>query len=216
MATRGTPQTVGRNTLVLETLPRTRGVDVRDDLHWSGDPDELDVLEVSYARSPARILDDWRSALGTSPRRLVVLSLDRRPPRDRVHVDRAGCRVTIESANPHDLTEFGMRWQRALDRVDGPQAHPLVEFDSVTSMLQFVDVRTAYQFVHCISAHVREIGAHAQFYLDPDAHEERVVQVFRSTVDDIRREESDGSSASRRDGGADGARSGARNRGRPD
>ena len=186
MATTGTPRRTGHNALVLGALPGTRGTVARRELLRTVAPEDLDVLEVSYARSPDAILDDWRTRLGASPRRLIILSLDRRPVRDRYRIDRDRCKVVIERANPYDLTEFGMHWQRALDAVDGPQTHPIVDFDSLTSMLQFVGPREAYQFVHSISGHVREIGARAQFYLDPSAHDAQTVQVFRSTFDEIR------------------------------
>ena len=190
MATTGSPTRTGHNALVLGALPTTRETVARHELFSTVPPEDIDVLEVSYARSPDAILDDWRTRLGASPRRLVVLSLDRRPVRDRV-VDRERCKVVVESANPHDITELGMRWQRALDAVDGPQTRPVVDFDSITSMLQFVEPRRAYQFVHMVTGHVREIGARAQFYLDPGAHDPRTRQLFRSTVDEVRFPSSD-------------------------
>jgi hypothetical protein len=186
MATTGTPRRPGHNALVFGALPQTRQTVARNELLKRVAPDELDVLEVSYARSPDAILDDWRDRLGASPRRLVVLSLDRRSVRDSLQFEREHCKITLENANPHDLTEFGMRWQRALDAVDGPQTHPVVDFDSLTSMLQFVKPRKAFQFVHMLTGHVREIGARAQFYLAPEAHDDRTCQLFRSTVDEVR------------------------------
>lgn len=183
------PQThYGRNALVLGPLPRRGDTDARHELLEATDPRLLNVVEITYSQSPWAVYDSWCERLGHSPRRLFVVSLDSQRRRFEREMQSLPPGVVALSVTPYDLTELGMRWQRCLRLLDRAEGDVVVELDSITSMLQFANVRTVYRFLHMVTGQVREIGASAQFHVDPAAHEERTIHLLQTTMDEVRQQ----------------------------
>jgi len=179
---RNTPP--GRNALVYGPPSRRGETDARRKLCDEAGSSTLNVLEITYKRTPEEVIADWRERLDGLPRRLIVLSLSGSSPEGTWQRDPG---VVVTSVNPYSLTELGMRVQRCarlFDRTGGPVA---VTLDSVTAMLQFVEERRAYRFLHTITGQFSRIGADAEFTLDPNAHEERTRHVLKTTFDEVRR-----------------------------
>jgi hypothetical protein len=136
---------------------------------------ETAVLWVSYMRSAADCVPDWRSRVDdTLDRVAVVVPGERRGGEQPggVHVETVG--------SPSDLTGLGIAIRRYLEAWDGPIA---VCFDSLTSLLQYTDLETAYEFLHVLTGQLHAAGAVAHFHLDPDAHDDRTVTVLKTLVD---------------------------------
>lgn len=88
-------------------------------------------------------------------------------------------RVETVSA-PTDLTGLGIAINEQLDAADGPSA---VCFDSVTSLLQYVEVDTAYEFLHVVLGRLYSNDAVGHLHMDPTAHDDEVVERITSLVD---------------------------------
>jgi hypothetical protein len=88
--------------------------------------------------------------------------------------------VTETVSTPSDLTGLGISIGQFLSEFDDGV---LVCFDSLTSMLQYVDFETAYEFLHAITGQVHAAGARAHFHIDPEAHDEKQVAGITSLVD---------------------------------
>jgi hypothetical protein len=88
--------------------------------------------------------------------------------------------VTETVSSPSDLTGLGIAIGQFLSEWDGPV---VVCFDSLTSMLQYVDLKTAYEFLHAITGQIHAAGAQSHFHIDPDAHDERHVASITSLFD---------------------------------
>ena len=88
--------------------------------------------------------------------------------------------VTESVSTPSDLTGLGISIGQFLSEFDD---RVLVCFDSLTSMLQYVDVQTAYEFLHAITGQIHAAGARAHFHIDPDAHSEQDVAAIASLFD---------------------------------
>ena len=89
--------------------------------------------------------------------------------------------VTTDSVStPSDLTGLGIGVGRFLSEFETPL---FVCFDSLTAMLQYVDVKTAYEFLHAITGQVHAAGARAHFHIDPSAHDDRDVEALTSLFD---------------------------------
>ncbi|MFT4946652.1 MAG: hypothetical protein ACI8TL_000888 [Natronomonas sp.] len=89
--------------------------------------------------------------------------------------------VTTETVStPNDLTGLGITIGQFLSEFDG---RVLVCFDSLTSMLQYVDVPTTYEFLHAISGQIHAAGARAHFHIDPNAHSDQDVSALASLFD---------------------------------
>lgn len=177
----------GTNALTLGPLPRQGETDARHDLLATTEPQLLNVLEVTYGRSPRAVYESWCERLDGPPRHLFVITLDgQRHGFGREEGLPPG--VVVRSVTPYDLTELGMRWQRCLRLLDRTEGRVVIDIDSVTSMLQFASVRTVYRFLHMVTGQIRELGADAQFHVDPAAHEERTTHLLQTTMDEVRQQ----------------------------
>lgn len=83
-------------------------------------------------------------------------------------------------SSPGDLLEIGRGINRCLgtSSVDGGQRH--VCFDSLTTVLNYVDTKPAYQFFHSLLPAMRRQNCIAHFHMDPDAHDEKTVAIIQS------------------------------------
>ncbi|UIP00771.1 hypothetical protein Hbl1158_05270 [Halobaculum sp. CBA1158] len=143
------------------------------------------VVEFSYETDPATLHERWRESVGSPPCHMVVDATGSgEVPGPRVAAD--GGSFAAEAAHPQDLTGLCMKWQDALEEARG-RGDLFVAFDSVTALLQYVDLREAYRFLHTLVAGVHQAGARAQFYLDPDAHDEQTVSTVQGLFDAVRR-----------------------------
>lgn len=93
--------------------------------------------------------------------------------------DRSGV-VTETISTPSDLTGLGIQIGQFLSEWRGP-VH--VCFDSITSLLQYVEFRTAYEFLHAITGQVHAADASSHFHVDPAAHDAKEVAGITSLFD---------------------------------
>ncbi len=157
--------------VLLAEPPMGQGRDVCTSLLCDQQP-APSVLFVTYTRSAAD----------------CVAQLDGHDDLDKVGVVTVGDAspeardgvVTETVSSPSDLTGLGITIGQFLSEWDGPV---FVCFDSLTSMLQYVDVNTAYEFLHAITGQIHAAGAHSHFHIDPDAHDAEHVASITSLFD---------------------------------
>lgn len=133
---------------------------------------EPNVLFVTYTRSAADCVAqlDGHGDLGE----IGVVTVGDASPETREGV------ITETVSSPSDLTGLGITIGQFLSEWDSPV---FVCFDSLTSMLQYVDVTTAYEFLHAITGQIHAAGAHSHFHIDPDAHDAEHVASITSLFD---------------------------------
>ena len=138
------------------------------------DPAAPSVLFVTFTRQPAACLSQLEDAEAGVRNVGVTTVGDAGAAGDR---DDA---VIENVSTPSDLTGLGIEIGQFLSEWDPPVT---VCFDSLTSMLQYVDFETAYEFLHAITGQVHAAGARAHFHIDPDAHDEQHVAGITSLFD---------------------------------
>lgn len=166
-----TAQLVGARTVLLEEPPIGKRQDVCTSLLTDGDR-EPHVLFVTYTRRPAECIEQLS---GESVRDIGIITVgDGTASYDDDSV------TTKSVSTPSDLTGLGINMGKFLSTWDAPIA---VSFESLTSLLQYVDFRTAYEFVHAITGQCHAASAHAHFHIDPSAHSEKDVAGLTSLFD---------------------------------
>lgn len=91
--------------------------------------------------------------------------------------------ATVES--PGDLTGLGIRIRQVLSTwADTPEPVELC-FHDLETLLDHVDVRTAFRFCHAVTRHIRSTDACSHFHLDPDAVSERTLNTLRPVFDRV-------------------------------
>lgn len=102
--------------------------------------------------------------------------------------------------DPGNLREIGLSVSRFCERWD--DARITVCFDSLGDLLAHANDDAAFRFTTLLNKRLDAAGATAHFHLDPDAHEDSVVNTFGSIFDDVVRPERGGAAS---DDGDDGA-----------
>jgi hypothetical protein len=127
---------------------------------WSGDPSG----RLAHVRKHAEAANRARA--------VVVGALTGQPE---------GPFDAVESVNaPTDLTGVGIAVTELLSDAEGRTA---VCFDSVTALLQYVNLDTAFEFLHVFAGRLNRHDAVGHFHMDPGAHDDQLVAQVASLVD---------------------------------
>lgn len=150
-------------------------------------PGQLDVLAINYRQTPDEWLDEWRRYVGQTPRRAAIVSVEDTfrsavAPEGAATVD-GNTVVCLEG--PADLTGLGIRLGEFLDGYTGGRR--VVTFDTLTVLLQYVDLSRAFRFLHVFTNRVKHAGATAHYHMDPEAHDDRAVATVESLFDAVAR-----------------------------
>jgi hypothetical protein len=181
------------NVLVLSDSmdPEARGSYYRHLL--PADPANLNVLAIQYTRGPDGWLDEWREHVGEPPNRTTIVSVDdgrRGAAADgggrNYGSDDAGSTVSVVES-PDDLTGLGITIGSHLERGEGYDGLTLVTLDSLTVLLQYVDLKRTFRFLHVMVNRVKGAGAIGHYHMDPDAHDEQTVATLASVFDAVAR-----------------------------
>jgi hypothetical protein len=136
--------------------------------------EQQSVLYVSYTKQADECVERWERT-GETARNVGVITVgDGSGGAEREGV----VAETVSSAS--DLTGLGIQISKFLSEWDEPV---VLCFDSLTSMLQYVDFETAYEFLHAVTGQVHAAGARAHFHVDPSAHDPTEVAGLTSLVD---------------------------------
>ena len=161
------------------------------------DSAHLRVLAVEYTRGPDGWLDEWNRHVGRPPTETAIVSVNDGTRSAAAAVDPAvyegdgdGSAISVVES-PDDLTGLGItigghlkRWEESADPV-------LVTVDSLTVLLQYVDLKRAFRFLHVMVNRVKGAGAVGHYHMDPAAHDEQTVATLASVFDAVARHEDD-------------------------
>lgn len=150
-------------------------------------PDQTNLLVVSYRDDPDAWLQRWRTRAGTLPAELGFVHVGETTRSAAAAGGRAtGGTLPLVAAvsDPTDLTGLGIRVSEYLEAWAGNGRRTVVWFDSVTTLLQFVDLDRAYRFLHVLSGRVKSVDGRGYYLLDPSAHDDRTIAVLQELADD--------------------------------
>jgi len=166
-----------RNTLLAAPSMSGDETGVCNTLLLPEDPGEASVLWVAFRRDAQVCVDQWLEQTDDRPRNAAVIIVGDSPG----SVSESSFEVDSIS-NPSDLTGLGIRIGKYLSRWE---EEPVVCVDSLTAMLQYVDVQTAYEFLHAITGQLYAADARAHFHIDPNAHDTETVAAITTLFDAV-------------------------------
>jgi hypothetical protein len=166
-----TRQLDGATNVLLEEPPMAQGRDACSALLLD-QYTAPNVLFVTYTRQPADCLDQLGDDEVGTVGVITVGDSSATVERDDV--------VTENISTASDLTGLGIGIGQFLSEWESPTA---VCFDSLTSMLQYVKFKTAYEFLHAITGQIHAADARAHFHIDPNAHDAKQVAGITSLFD---------------------------------
>ena len=163
------------------------------DLLTVGPPGGEDVLFVSLVESPDERLAEWRSRAGNeSPAKVGFVTVGD-TTRSAASTATTGAptpggpdEITVRTvSNTGNLTDIGIEVSRFLAEWDGDGNRTVVCFDSLTTLLQYVDLQRVFRFLHVVTGRVRATEGLAHYHLDPTAHDERTINTLKTLFDGL-------------------------------
>lgn len=146
------------------------------DLLVPATPGDADVLWVTFHGDATDCVDQWAVAADDRPENAAVIVVGDTPGPQPDG-------VTVEHiSTPSDLTGLGITIGELLGQWDGPV---VVCVDSLTAMLQYVELETAYEFLHAVTGQLYAADARAHFHIDPTAHDPETVDSIASLFDAV-------------------------------
>lgn len=149
----------------------------------------VDVVFVSFNRSPDECIELWQTHTGIQAERIGVISVgDRGRFSDvtEVNMELPSSPVEIMSVrDPRDLPRIGLTLNAHLAEFEDDPRPTVVCFHSVTALLQYVDQERAFRFIRILSAYLDSADAVAHYHMDPSAHPDQVVATFRPLFDAV-------------------------------
>jgi len=136
---------------------------------FDGDP--ADVIAVSLTRSAAEWLSRREAYLdGDSTVRPIETGTSSHPEA-----------ATVESSE--DLTGLEIALGDPLAAFEAADRPLTICVDSLTVLLQYVDLERAYRFLHDMDVRFGQAGALAHYHLDPGAHDEATLATLATLMD---------------------------------
>lgn len=149
---------------------------------------QVNALFVSVSQSVDERLEAWQHHAGGYPANAALVTIGARSQAggsSAVIETRAGPdRITVDAvSDPADLTRLGITLTRRLEEWETNPYPTVVCLHSLTELLQYVELRRLFRFVHVLQNTLKRVDGMAHFHLDPEAHGERTVRLFQTLVD---------------------------------
>lgn len=160
---------------------------------------DVACLTVTLNDTVDGVVDDWERHAGGRPAELAVVSVGETTRSAAAAsggdgiVDLTDGIKTAAVSDASDLTGLGIRISQCLSAwEDDVDQRIVVCFDSLTSLLQFADIKRVFRFLHVLTSRIRKAGARAHFHVDPVAHDEQTLATLRSLFDATYEQDDDG------------------------
>jgi hypothetical protein len=135
-------------------------------------------------------LDSWRRH-GGLPEKVAIITAD--TARSATATDGGSAMQqsdgtvvsTTTVSGPGDLTGIGIKMNKALSAWEDDDARTHVCFDSLTTLLQYVDTKRAFQYLHVTTKRIESAVALAHYHIDPNAHDEQTLATIGSLFSDV-------------------------------
>lgn len=181
----------GTSVLVLGSPLDDADEETCHDLLAPDDPSRENVLSITFTQSPDDRLDAWRSHNGPGlPSKLGIVSVGD-ATRSVAGTASATPRtvspgVSIATVpDPSNLTGLGITVSEYLSKWADNGNRTVVCFHSLSALLQFAPMERAFRFLHVLTGRVSAAGGIAHFHMDPQAHDESVVDTLVPLFDAI-------------------------------
>ena len=154
---------------------------------------ECHALCVTFMRSPEDHLVNWRRH-GTLPEHVTFVNVDASATSNAMRDTQREYEVpddvdvdVEEVPSPENLTRLGVRTTNAMESLTDAVTDRKIAvcFDSITALLQYVDIDQAFRFFHVLTDKFDEVDACAHFHMDPGAHDDETIQTIQAVFDGV-------------------------------
>ncbi|WP_435193776.1 DUF7504 family protein [Natronomonas sp. EA1] len=183
-----TPPAGASSVLLLAPSLDSAGEETCGHLCSAAVPADLNLLSVTLTGGADDVLDRWRRTVDRDlPAEVGIITVGeatRSAAAVAADESMAASDVKITSvSNPSDLTGLGIKTSQCLSAWEDSDNETVVCFDSLTTLLQFAEVRRVFQFLHVLTKRIDSTGATAHFHMDPEAHDQQTKATLKSLFD---------------------------------
>jgi hypothetical protein len=150
---------------------------------------DSNVLAVTLNGDTDDVTDEFFRCVGRLPDRLAVVAVgeNARAPSntDEGLAAEHGEVSTASVSSPGDLTGLGIKLSQCLSTWDDNPNRTTVRFDSLTTLLQFAELKRVFRFVHVLLGRIDSANAVGYFHLDPAAHDDQTLATLRGLFDAV-------------------------------
>jgi hypothetical protein len=151
---------------------------------------DTDILRITYIESPVEWQRRWNRHHTAQPHRCAIVNVGDSGHLAGEESDEFDADVwahkTVE--NPADLTTLGIEISELFSTMTSESAgadSTVVCFDSLTTLLQYADLRNAFRFLHVVTGRIKAAGAVGHYHLDPEAHDNQTVATIKGLFDAV-------------------------------
>lgn len=143
--------------------------------------DGVHLLVLSYTHDASTYREGWQTAAGRPPKRTTIITARDDSTDPDEYDDFFDPSVRGRAAT--DLAGIGIDLNRYLTKWHADDAGIVLWVDSLSALLEYVDVETAFQFLHVLSGKIAATNAKAWILVDPKSHDERTLSIFTHLCD---------------------------------
>jgi len=161
--------------------------DLLSDGGWDGKA----VLSILFTQSPDDYLTSWREH-GSLPEQASFINVRSGSSADLFDAGRDtglpdDTDLTVDHvSSPENLTRLGIRSTNRLETLsNGLEREVVACFDSLTALLQYVDVDKTFRFLHVLLDQFASAGVKSHFHMDPNAHDRETIETFKTEFDRV-------------------------------
>lgn len=171
-----------RNVLVLAPTHGGHWKDTCSHFHTRPELDDTNVLVVTYVLGATDHLSRFEAASENAPEAVAVVettgdATTSLPTETEFPVE-------LRHESPSDLTGIGIQCSEFLTRWH-ESGNVSICFESITSMLQYTQLKTAYRFLHVLTHRVNHADATAHYHMSPDAHSPQELGTVKQLFDAV-------------------------------
>lgn len=183
------------NVLLLAPALSAEGEDACAELVSLAPLEDEIALSVSFAGDPDERLDVWQTRLDGLPAEVGIVDVNEgtRSAATDAADSRRPATVTVDVVDdPDNLTDVGVALTKYLKQWSGRDAQVVGCVDSLTTLLQYVELQRAFRFLHAVTRRLAEVDAVTHYHLDPAAHDERTINTLKQLFDAVVEVDEDG------------------------
>lgn len=153
------------------------------DLLTAATPEPINALYITLTHPADDRLDMWDQHAPTQPSKTGVITVGNKTGLGGAVTATPPAPTIRHVSNVADLTEIGIQFTEFLSEWQDDSHQIVVCFHSLTTLLQYVDLKRAFRFLHVFTGHVRSADAIAHYHMDRSAHDERELNTLKSIFD---------------------------------
>lgn len=156
-----------------------------------------DVIFVTSDDAPSDRIDVCHRADGWADGEIGVIEIGRGGRNDPVASEITGAGVagsiTVRCVSkPGDLSKLGIMITQLLSKFDGNSRQTVLCFHTLSALHNQVGTKTLFRFLNTLQGRLRTSNAVGHYHMDPDLHDEIVIETLRPIFDSVVRFSADG------------------------